>query len=167
MAERVEGSARSHTSVLQSPNLGLCLDCAARIGAPSADMASGTSARSRTKKPSVSSEGASGCTPSRGNTPKAGFHPITPQNDAGRITEPAVCVPSASGTMPSATAAAEPLDEPPGVRDGAAGLRVLPGQYTANSVVTVLPSTIAPARRSARTQAASAAGRWPRWMGDP
>ena len=38
-----------------------------------------------------------------------------PQNAAGRITEPAVCVPKASGAMRSATAAAEPLDEPPGV----------------------------------------------------
>ena len=38
-----------------------------------------------------------------------------PQNDAGRITEPPVCVPSASGIMPAATAAAEPDDDPPGV----------------------------------------------------
>ena len=42
------------------------------------------------------------------------------------MTEPLVCVPSASGTMPAATAAAEPEDEPPGVRDGSCGLRVLP-----------------------------------------
>ena len=33
---------------------------------------------------------------------------------AGRITEPLVWVPMAPGTMPQATAAAEPLDEPPG-----------------------------------------------------
>ncbi len=39
-----------------------------------------------------------------------------PQNDAGRMVEPPVCVASASGTWKSATAAAEPLDEPPGVR---------------------------------------------------
>ena len=31
------------------------------------------------------------------------------------MMEPAVCVPSANGTMSSATAAAEPLEEPPGV----------------------------------------------------
>ena len=32
----------------------------------------------------------------------------TPQNDAGRITEPPVWVPSASGIMPAPTEAAEP-----------------------------------------------------------
>ena len=41
--------------------------------------------------------------------------------------EPAVCVPKASGTMASATAAAEPLEEPPGVCAGLRGLAVLPG----------------------------------------
>ena len=44
-----------------------------------------------------------------------------------RITEPAVWLPSASGTMPAPTAAAEPLDEPPGVCSALCGLRVLPG----------------------------------------
>jgi len=51
----------------------------------------------------------------------------TPQNAAGRMIEPLVCEPSASGTMAAATAAAEPDDEPPGVRSGSRGLRVLPG----------------------------------------
>src|SRR5204862_345927 len=37
------------------------------------------------------------------------------------MSEPAVCVPNASGTMKSATAAAEPLEDPPGVRDGSRG----------------------------------------------
>jgi hypothetical protein len=41
--------------------------------------------------------------------------PTTPQKAAGRITEPIVCVPSASGQSPAATAAADPLEEPPGV----------------------------------------------------
>ena len=45
--------------------------------------------------------------------------------------DPAVCVPNASGTMPAATAAAEPLDEPPGVCASAPlpvrGLLVGPG----------------------------------------
>ena len=31
------------------------------------------------------------------------------------MTEPIVCVPRANGTMPAATAAAEPLEDPPGV----------------------------------------------------
>ena len=50
-----------------------------------------------------------------------------PQKAAGRTSEPAVCEPNASGTMPSATAAADPLDEPPGVASRSSGLRVLPG----------------------------------------
>ena len=43
------------------------------------------------------------------------------------MTDPLVWLPSASGTMPAATAAADPLDEPPGVCAGLWGLRVLPG----------------------------------------
>ncbi len=59
------------------------------------------------------------------------------------MVEPVVWVPIASGTMKSATAAAEPLDEPPGVRLRSCGLRVGPGCRLANSVVTVLPSSSA------------------------
>jgi len=54
------------------------------------------------------------------------LYPTTPQNEAGRITEPAVWEPSAAGTIRSATAAAEPLDDPPGVREESRGLRVFP-----------------------------------------
>ena len=43
------------------------------------------------------------------------------------MTDPAVWVPKASGAIPSATAAAEPLDEPPGVWAGLRGFAVLPG----------------------------------------
>ncbi len=78
-----------------------------------------------------------------------------PQKLAGRITEPPVCVPSASGTCPSATAAAEPEDEPPGVCVPRSGFFVLPGVRTASSVVTVLPRMTAPASRSWPTQNAS------------
>ena len=49
------------------------------------------------------------------------------QGDAGRIVEPLVCEPSASGTMNAPTAAAEPLDEPPGVCSALCGLVVFPG----------------------------------------
>src|SRR5438067_4235786 len=82
----------------------------------------------------------------------------TPQKDAGRITEPAVWLPSASDTMCAATAAAEPLEEPPGVCSGLCGLRVFPGVKYAHSVVTVLPMITAPAARSFATTAASARG---------
>ena len=60
-------------------------------------------------------------------SPWLGLKPTTPQNAAGRITEPLVCEPIAPGTMPAATAAAEPLEEPPGVRSGSWGFLVLPG----------------------------------------
>ena len=43
------------------------------------------------------------------------------------MTEPSVCVPKASGTMPAATEAAEPDDEPPGVCLLFQGLTVGPG----------------------------------------
>src|SRR5688572_28719309 len=87
--------------------------------------------------------------------PKLGLKPTTPQNDAGRITDAIVCEPMVSDDNPAATAAAEPLLDPPGVCAGLCGLRVGPGSKNANSVVTVLPSISAPASRSFFTQAAS------------
>ena len=58
-------------------------------------------------------------------------------------------------TMWSATAAAEPLDEPPGVCAGLCGLRVTLGQSPANSQVIVLPRITAPAARTSATEDAS------------
>jgi hypothetical protein len=72
-----------------------------------------------------------------------------PQNEAGRMVEPAVCVPRPIGACLSPTTAAEPLDEPPGVRLGSSGWRAVPPRVTAaNSVVSVLPKIKAPAARS-------------------
>jgi len=68
-----------------------------------------------------------------------------PQKLAGRMVEPITWVPSAALTMPVATDAAEPLDEPPGVCATFHGLRVPRGSDAANSVVTVLPTMTAPA----------------------
>src|SRR5436190_5119790 len=90
-----------------------------------------------------------------------------PQKAAGRMTLPAVCVPNARGKNPSATPAADPDDEPPGVWRGLAGLVVGPGVALANSVVAVLPTTTAPAFRARTTAAASARGRWLDQIGDP
>jgi hypothetical protein len=81
-----------------------------------------------------------------------------PQNDAGRITEPPVWVPSASGIMPAPTAAAEPAEDPPGVWPGLCGLSVAVGSFDANAVVVVLPMMVAPAAFSAATTGASARG---------
>src|SRR5918997_3634091 len=91
----------------------------------------------------------------------------TPQYEAGRMTEPPVCVPSASGTMPAATAAAEPDEEPPGVCARLRGLRVAAGSMKAKAVVAVLPMGVAPAPRRAITTGASAFGRQPAYRGEP
>ena len=47
--------------------------------------------------------------------PCVGLMAATPQKEAGRVMEPPVWVPKASGHIRLATAAAEPLLEPPGV----------------------------------------------------
>ena len=95
----------------------------------------------RVNVPTVSSVSLNTWTPSAGMAPSVGLNPTTPQNAAGRITEPLVCVPIAAQTCRAATAAAEPDDEPPGVCAGFHGFRVLPGSRNANAVVTVLPNT--------------------------
>ena len=51
--------------------------------------------------------------------------PKMPHSAAGTRTEPPPSLPSASGTMPAATAAAEPALEPPGVSAVFHGLRVV------------------------------------------
>ena len=71
-------------------------------------------------------------------------------------TDPPMSEPSARGTQPAATAAPLPPEEPPGVRSRFHGLRVGPQSglsvmsVCANSGVVVLPTTMAPARFSAR-----------------
>ena len=74
-----------------------------------------------------------------------------PQCDAGPRIEPPVSEPSANGARPAATAAPEPLDEPPvkcsrfhGLRAGGHG-RSNDGPPCANSCVASLPSSTAPA----------------------
>ena len=76
--------------------------------------------------------------------PWVGFMPATPQKDAGRVIEPPVWLPTAPKHIPEATAAAEPLEEPPGVRSRFQGLRVIGGSIQAYGVVTVLPRITAP-----------------------
>src|ERR1044071_1815205 len=82
------------------------------------------------------------------------------------MIEPWVCVPRAAVAMPVATAAADPLDDPPGVRFRSHGFLVGPDRPIANSVVTVLPTMMAPPWRSAVTHAASAFGRQPLKIGE-
>jgi len=78
--------------------------------------AKATSATPAPNRPAVSRCQATSFTPTIGISRYDGLNAATPQNAAGRITEPLVCEPSASGTMFAATAAAEPDDDPPGVR---------------------------------------------------
>src|SRR5438270_12633044 len=61
-----------------------------------------------------------------GNSPVVGLSPMTPHQAAGMRMDPAPSLPVASGTMPAATAAAEPADEPPGDHAGWWGLQVGP-----------------------------------------
>src|SRR5687767_874652 len=88
--------------------------------------------------------------------PYVGFRPTMPQSDAGCRTEPPVSDPSATGTMPAETAAAEPPLDPPGTRDVSQGFLTGPkaefsfDEPMANSSQLVLPTMTAPAafRRS-------------------
>src|SRR6266550_1348101 len=87
-----------------------------------------------------------------------------PHSAAGPRIEPPVSELSAAGTNPAATAAPEPLDEPPvkcsrfhGLRAGGQG-RSNDGPPCANSWVASLPVSTAPASYSLRTVVASAEG---------
>jgi hypothetical protein len=51
---------------------------------------------------------------------------VIPQQAAGMRTEPPVSVPTASGTMPAATATADPALDPPDMAPGRYGLRAGP-----------------------------------------
>src|SRR5271169_6957487 len=93
--------------------------------------------------------------PPRLIAPTVGLKPKQQQKLEGRKIEPNTCVPMPTLIAPTATAAAEPLLEPPGVRLKSHGLRVARGCIQANSVVTVLPTITAPASRSAATLALS------------
>src|SRR5215470_6710414 len=93
--------------------------------------------------------------------PCVGLSAMLPQYAAGRMIDPPTCVPIAAGTMRAATAAAEPDDDPPGVRAGSNGFVVGPGCEPPISAVTVLPRMTAPAWRSAHTAALSRLGKFP------
>src|SRR5690606_4599429 len=61
-----------------------------------------------------------------GSRPVVGLYPATPHQAAGMRVDPAPSLPVASGTMPAATAAAEPAEEPPGLSPVRHGLAVRP-----------------------------------------
>ena len=55
-----------------------------------------------------------------------GFSPTMPHSDAGLRTDPAASVPTDAMHMPAATATADPLLEPPGIRLRSQGLQGVP-----------------------------------------
>ena len=96
--------------------------------------------------------------PSMADSPNPGLRPATPQI-GGRADDRAAGLRAERRQAHfRATAAALPLDEPPGVCSRFHGLRVGGGSKLAHSVVTVLPRMIAPAFRSRAMTAASRVG---------
>src|SRR5215469_15956466 len=67
-----------------------------------------------------------GTTPVVETSPRLGLRPTTLPSAAGTRPEPAVSVPSASGTSPAATATADPELDPPGISLGSKALRGTP-----------------------------------------
>ena len=116
--------------------------------------------------PTVSRLGASGQTPSSGTRPYVVLSPAVPQQAEGTLIDPPVSDPSATSASPVATATAEPLDDPPGIRPASSGLEGVPNHglvpigSIASSCRLVLPTIRAPADRAPARQAASrSAGR--------
>ena len=98
---------------------------------------------------------------SPGTTPGEGRKPHTPQNAAGLRRLPPVSDPVAIGTMPQASATADPPEDPAAERAGSNGLPVAPQTAlrvlapAPNSGTLVLPHTMAPARRKSATNRSS------------
>ena len=100
--------------------------------------------------------------------PRLGFSPTRPQCAAGIRMDPAMSLAWAAGTMPAATAAADPPELPPGERSSAHGLWVTPAAtgsvvpISASSGRFVRPRFTRPAARNAAASALSASARQPR-----
>ena len=139
------------------------------------------SAASRTVR--ASGPGASwlalmGTMPRVGTAPTVGLIPTTPLRAAGQVMEPFVSVPTASGTIPAATAAPEPDDDPPALRSSAQGLPVRPptadqplvdmgDRKFAHSDMFAAPIITAPASRSRRATGESRTTSRPASANDP
>src|SRR4051812_46068427 len=96
-----------------------------------------------------------------GTRPNDALIPKRPVKEQGMRIEPPPSVPTASGPIPEATAAAAPPEDPPGVFCLFQGLRVIPVSalsvtpFQPNSGVVVLPRNTAPCSRSRAVQGAS------------
>src|SRR5687768_12931353 len=88
-----------------------------------------------------------------GVRPRVGLSPNRPQHDAGMRMDPPPSPPPAHGTIPLATAAADPPEDPPVVREVSHGFRAGPNSsgsvygVSPNSGVFVLPTIMRPALR--------------------
>ena len=102
----------------------------------------------------------------QGTRIRVGFSPTSPHAAAGMRIEPPPSLACAIGTMPEATAAAEPPEEPPVVRSGFQGLWDGPNrsgsvlELNPNSGVFVLPQIIRPARLKRTTSSVSESAMW-------
>ena len=64
---------------------------------------------------------------------------MTPDQDAGILNEPPASLPVAIGTIPAATLAVAPPDEPPGLRVRSHGLCVTPFKF--ELVILIKPNS--------------------------
>src|SRR5262245_49116464 len=84
-------------------------------------------ATARSTDTGTESEGVpGGPMPRMGTTPYVGLWAKTPQKLAGTRNDPPISLPNSRETYPAASAAAEPPEEPPGVRPRSQGLLVTP-----------------------------------------
>src|SRR5262245_19475915 len=104
--------------------------------------------------------------PARLTRPTLGLSPTMPLMEDGQTIEPSVSVPIAAGTIPAATATAEPELEPHGLRIASCALTVCPPtalhpdtdiveRKFAHSERFALPTITAPAARRCATRGAS------------
>ena len=123
---------------------------------------SATSATHRPIGPSTQSVSNAGNRLPRGTRPGPGRKPTTPLKLAGTRRLPPRSLPVASGTMPVASATAEPPEEPPALTALSQGFRVWPKTglnvcAPAHSGTFDLPTAMAPAASSVATVASD----WP------
>src|SRR5438067_10402621 len=117
---------------------------------------------SRAIGPTLSRLVARGHTPSTGMRPHVVLRPVVPQHADGTRIEPPVSEPNATSASPSATATADPLEDPPGTKVGSKGFVGLPNHWlrpvvpNASSWRLALPTIRAPAARAPARHAASA-----------
>lgn len=108
-------------------------------------------------KPSVSSDGQVDRQVCRESSWKVGLMANAPQKDAGRTMDPPVCVPMPRWQSLAPTAAALPLELPPGVTSAPRGLRAGDGLPPASWAATVRGGRVSRAAGRRRRRGAGGA----------